>query len=75
MDKEIRTVRNKVKKAEEEIEALEGKKKAIEDELAGGGTPQKMEELYTLYEEVGKKLEEAMEIWTIEQERLDKLVS
>ena len=34
-----------------------------------------MEELYTLYEEVGKKLEEAMEIWTIEQERLDKLVS
>ena len=50
-------------------------KKAIEDELAGGGTPQKMEELYTLYEEVGKKLEEAMEIWTIEQERLDKLVS
>lgn len=75
LDKEIRTVRNKVKKAEEEIEALEGKKKAIEDELAGGGTPQKMEELYTLYEEVGKKLEEAMEIWTIEQERLDKLVS
>ncbi len=75
LDKEIRTARNKVKKAEEEIEALEGKKKAIEDELAGGGTPQKMEELYTLYEEVGKKLEEAMEIWTIEQERLDKLVS
>ena len=75
LDKEIRTVRNKVKKAEEEIEALEGKKKTIEDELAGGGTPQKMEELYTLYEEVGKKLEEAMEIWTIEQERLDKLVS
>ena len=75
LDKEIRTVRNRVKRAEEEIEALEGKKKAIEDELAGGGTPQKMEELYTLYEEVGKKLEEAMEIWTIEQERLDKLVS
>ena len=75
LDKEIRTVRNRVKRAEEEIEALEGKKKAIEDELAGGGTPQKMEELYTLYEEVGKKLEEAMEVWTIEQERLDKLVS
>ena len=75
LDKEIRTVRNKVKKAEEEIEALEGKKRAIEDELSGGGTPQKMEELYTLYEEVGKQLEEAMEIWTIEQERLDKLIS
>ena len=75
LDKEIRTVRNRVKKAEEEIEALEGKKKAIEDELAGGGTPQKMEELYTQYEEVGKKLDEAMELWTVEQERLDKLIS
>lgn len=73
LDKEIRTVRNKVKKAEEEIEALEGKKRAIEDELAAGGTPQKMEELYTQYEEVGKKLEESMEIWSAEQEKLDNL--
>lgn len=73
LDKEIRTVRNRVKKAEEEIEALEGKKKAIEDELAAGGTPQKMEELYTQYEEVGKRLEESMEIWSVEQEKLDNL--
>lgn len=73
LDKEIRTVRNRVKKAEEEIEALEGKKKAIEDELAAGGTPQKMEELYTQYEEVGKRLEESMEIWSAEQEKLDNL--
>ncbi len=75
LDKEIRTVKNRVKKMEEEIDAFEGKKKAIEDELALGGTPQKMEELYTQYEEVGKKLEEAMEVWSTEQEKLDNLTN
>lgn len=75
LDKEIRTAKNRVKKIEEEIDAFEGKKKAIEEELALGGTPQKMEELYTQYEEVGKKLEETMELWSTEQEKLDNLIN